>query len=359
MFDFEPYFCTFEGCTAPFDVPNSFDGLLEHMQSHLPLRHHVDGPDGKHRDYGEIEFEQHARSHGEISSCHMTAMKEASRRKGAFLFGSCPFCGGYPEDLESMFDDPESPEAQEGLRRHIKKHMQEFALFLPPYRSDVMDPEDHSNASENTHHRSLEETALVDPEGFVDFCDNQDCDCNDYGSGPYETDLEFDDSVLLQDYSLNGWRGILRDKFPYDFSEPSDPDLIGDKHLQSFILRFAQAGHVRETLAKYTVPPVQDANSKEPRFWRTADASTIVRYLLSIQQSENPEEELQKPLWLAARNGELNTVRDLLAHEKATESTDLRIPWIQVIDENGKMVLCVEPSHIYPPPQERPGKARI
>ena len=82
MQDFEPYFCTFEDCKAPFDVPNTFDGLLGHLQDHLPVRYHVDTLDGEHKVFYETEFEEHVKRDGEISKEMLATMKEASRRKG-------------------------------------------------------------------------------------------------------------------------------------------------------------------------------------------------------------------------------------------------------------------------------------
>jgi hypothetical protein len=95
--DLEPYFCLSSECTTPFDVLNSFNGLLAHMQTHLPLLHHVDAPDGTHKAYIEVEFEDDLRSRGEVSEKYLAMMKEATRRRGAVLFQECAFCGRYPE----------------------------------------------------------------------------------------------------------------------------------------------------------------------------------------------------------------------------------------------------------------------
>ncbi len=44
--DFEPYFCIFDKCDAPFDVPNTFEGLLAHMHGHVPEQWHIGTPEG-------------------------------------------------------------------------------------------------------------------------------------------------------------------------------------------------------------------------------------------------------------------------------------------------------------------------
>lgn len=181
MLDFEPYFCTFEGCAAPFDVPNSFDGLLDHMQSHLPLRHHIDAPDGEHKEYAETEFEDHFTSQGAISDEIMATLKHTSRRRGAFLFQECSFCGGYPDVLEARFPDPHTVDAQNELRKHIKQHMQEIALFLPPYRSDIFEHDDDVKGSDATHRQSAYGDVSGNPDEFLIVCDREDCDCKTNG----------------------------------------------------------------------------------------------------------------------------------------------------------------------------------
>ncbi|KAI9147010.1 Ankyrin repeat domain-containing protein [Paramyrothecium foliicola] len=148
--DFEPYFCTWEQCDAPFDMFNTFDGLLAHMQSHLGECYHVDTPDGEHKEFSERQFEQHITQDGNIPVELMAFIKDASRRKGAFLFDNCPFCGGYPDVLEKRFPNPDSPDAQQELRRHIKQHMVDVAFFLPPNREDLAEEDESQYADEDT-----------------------------------------------------------------------------------------------------------------------------------------------------------------------------------------------------------------
>ncbi|KAL7893947.1 hypothetical protein HDV63DRAFT_163975 [Trichoderma sp. SZMC 28014] len=178
--DFEPYFCTLEECKAPFDVPNSFDGLLDHLQSHIEERYHVDMLDGKHEELDETEFEQHLAQHGDIPAELESIMKKVSRRKGPFLFESCPFCGGYPDAIEKLFSDSGTLEAQKALRKHIKQHMQDFALFLPPYREDISDEDDDLQSFAVTG-QSANVEDFESLEEFPEICDQADCDCKSRG----------------------------------------------------------------------------------------------------------------------------------------------------------------------------------
>ncbi len=200
MQDFEPYFCTVENCDAPFDVPNSFNGLLGHMQNHLPVRHHIDETDGKHSEYVEETFEDHIKSQGEVSQEDMAHLKETSWRKCAFLFEICPFCGGYPEAIEKIFKEKDSVEAQIELRRHIKQHMQQIALFLPPYRSDIFDKDDDPNASGATNRRSIREVIPENEADFVTTCDRPDCDCRLPGKSPEGPAIIYDALTLGQTF---------------------------------------------------------------------------------------------------------------------------------------------------------------
>lgn len=191
MQDFEPYFCIFQDCEAPFDVPNTFDWLLGHLQGHRPVRYHLSIRDGEHKEFDEAEFDEYVKKYPELSETILGIMKETSRRKGAFLFESCPFCGGYPDVLERRFVDPNTPEAQNELRRHIKRHMQDIALFLPPYREDIIEGDaDELKSSAATRRRGSSENNLEEPDECRSVCSRPACDCQDKGEYATEEEIE-------------------------------------------------------------------------------------------------------------------------------------------------------------------------
>jgi len=234
MQDFEPYFCTLEDCTAPFDVPNTFDGLLAHLQDHLEERYHVD-IDGEHKEFNETEFEGYVMQHGEVSSGMLFTMKEASRRKGAFLFKICPFCGGYPDVLENSFPDPNRPEAQKELRHHIKQHMQIIALFHPP-QSDDTDMEDDKSKSSIVACRSVNHRDLDVPEDFITICGQEDCDCKDKGNCSDEDILA--NSPVPDQEDGDFWAERFPEFPQYDTSSVTDEYFLSDELLQQFIAQF-------------------------------------------------------------------------------------------------------------------------
>ncbi|KAJ4376386.1 hypothetical protein N0V83_001669 [Neocucurbitaria cava] len=378
MQDFEPYFCTVEDCEAPFDIPNSFDDLLDHLQSHVPVRHHIDEPDGEHREYLEKEFEHHIKSHGEVSDETMATMKEASRRKGAFLFDSCPFCGGYPDVLEKRFPDRDALDAQNELRKHIKQHMQEIALFLPPYRSDILDEDDDLKGSDVTRRRSKTDETIGDPDDFLEHCGREDCDdCKSAGEDlkaldPPEIQIEHTTKqgwtccrcgnnysgvnycahceghekcqkciTYERDCSLDGnWTYLLDDKSVYDRSDVTDDDLFTDERLQPFIMSFAfrslesiqlenkndhnhppqwvpaseRADAVRRVAENHFDFREEIAQLHEHPPFATATNAEILRYLL-VYYGFRPR-EASPALWIAAGNGQLDDARQLLANQK-------------------------------------------
>lgn len=192
MQDFEPYFCTVEDCDAPFDLVNTFEGLLQHLQErHVEECFHVDLPNGEHKEFDDAGIDDYFTQKGVISEEDLALIKGAALRKGAYLFDSCPFCGGYPDVLEKSFSDQNTPEAQVQLRRHIKMHMQTIALFFPPYREDAFENQPDgrsvilSSLSERAHHSAASQVVAAngpqDPEDFRSICSREDCDCKDKG----------------------------------------------------------------------------------------------------------------------------------------------------------------------------------
>ncbi|KAF6809397.1 hypothetical protein CPLU01_15508 [Colletotrichum plurivorum] len=233
--DFEPYFCLFKDCDDPFGVPNTFDGLLGHMQTHVEERFHLDMPDGKHREFTEQEFEDYLTQRNDISPGDLQTLKESARHKGIFLFKECPFCGGYPDDVEKSCKDPNTAEAQIKLRQHIKRHLQDIALFLPPYREDVFQEDENSDSSNfsrwtagfrNAEH--LDENLTV--------CGNDDCDCKDLTKNSQDLpetmsflDTLKDAEVSYQNSELaEPWEALFPKSSRYSKSDLTEKDCLDD-----------------------------------------------------------------------------------------------------------------------------------
>ncbi|KAK1853545.1 tol-like protein [Colletotrichum chrysophilum] len=231
MQDFEPYFCIHDDCVSPFDIPNNFDSLLKHLQEdHVEERFHIDMPNGNHEELSETRFEEYINQHHSIRPERLKALKEASRRKGAYLIQKCPFCGGYPDDVEKECPDLEAPAAQMKLRQHIKRHMQDVALFLPPYREDIFESEQGGVHGSDVSRTSDNIKDDIRPE-----------DHNFDGDDPDVTELSDDTDF---------WPVLLPTLPRYDTSLLSEGDYLQDEHLQ--VLRAAKS-NLQDSVASQTV----------------------------------------------------------------------------------------------------------
>ncbi|KAK2772879.1 hypothetical protein CKAH01_13783 [Colletotrichum kahawae] len=175
--NFEPYFCIFEDCQAPFDVPNDFNGLLMHLQEHMEERFYVDLPSGGHEAFDVQGIKEHFERHVNCSSENLDLIKEASHRRGALILENCPFCGGYPDDIRKKYPVSTTNEAQMALRKHIKRHMHDIALFLPPYRDDISNKSNASAAASDISCVEAPTGSQRDFEDNVTICDRTECDC--------------------------------------------------------------------------------------------------------------------------------------------------------------------------------------
>lgn len=150
MRDFEPFFCVFDDCKHPFESSDSFSGWITHVQQeHMPLRWHCTAPVHDPMSFTEKEnFEEHMRSHYDhLTDPLLSRLTKHSERREARILQSCPFCGGLPEELEREFPNQQDPEAQQAFQRHLKNHLIDIALILPPIRVDMHEEEGRSSGS--------------------------------------------------------------------------------------------------------------------------------------------------------------------------------------------------------------------
>ncbi|EJT76976.1 hypothetical protein GGTG_06890 [Gaeumannomyces tritici R3-111a-1] len=231
--DFEPYFCIFEKCDAPFDVPNTFEGLLSHMQTaHLPEQWHIDTAEGYRIFDDKAEFECYVRNQGDVPDPLLPTMMEFARRRKALVLDRCDFCGGYPDVIEKDFPKPSMPGAQEALRKHIKNHMHDIALILPPDRDDLVGEEngetDNSSAFSGARTQAGRNEGLGGSDPMVpSVCGRQSCDCRPRDISKQDCDLPaaaLDDTTFppesevdeLSLYQYPDWDEIWREGKRWD-----------------------------------------------------------------------------------------------------------------------------------------------
>lgn len=148
-------------------MPNSFEGLLNHIHnSHVSQHFHFEMPDGSDQEFENKQlFERFLEEELQIPKLQWPSLIELSCKKMPFLFETCYFCGGYPDVVENRFPSPATPDAQAEMRKHIKQHMQEIALYLPPVRDDLAydapEQDDDSDNAVGTQSHSLDELSTV------------------------------------------------------------------------------------------------------------------------------------------------------------------------------------------------------
>lgn len=189
--DLEPFFCINEECSTPFECGSSYSSWLAHMKkTHTQPRWqcwYCPQPSSKPLEFASSSlFEDHlSAEHSDKieASLRGTVAKHSIIQDGLSLL-SCPFCGGYPEELEAQHSDQESPEAIEALFKHIRNHLISAALILLPRDFDSGNTRGNktldSDAGEgNASAHDFEDLALL--EGLVTDeqlrCENEDCEC--------------------------------------------------------------------------------------------------------------------------------------------------------------------------------------
>ncbi len=263
MQDFEPYFCIFEDCAAPFDVPNTFEGLLGHMHSHLPDQWHVVTPDGPRKFDDQEDFERYVRDQGDIPESQLPNMVELSRSRGALFFPDCAFCGGYPDIIEKDFPEPRMPGAQEALRKHIKQHLHNIALFLPPDRDDLIHDEDNDNdASSDATGHARSEKDLDDSEA-VTTCGREDCDCRSEDKS--ELGGHLDDNPWWRPPALTDsdfWLNLFADSRLDVSRAEASYDPRADQTLMAFLATMAQHLTITESNFEVGEPMKLETNAR-------------------------------------------------------------------------------------------------
>lgn len=140
--DFEPFFCPIETCSSPFSCANTHSGWVAHLTSehsqptwlcwHCRSDAGASFPSAQDLDEHLKQLHIH-----EVSDEQRPALVESNIIKEQYLLQSCPFCGGFPEDIEKQFPNRKSSQAQDSLIVHLKDHLISVALMLLPVRAEV------------------------------------------------------------------------------------------------------------------------------------------------------------------------------------------------------------------------------
>ncbi|KAK1254167.1 hypothetical protein MKX08_008162 [Trichoderma sp. CBMAI-0020] len=154
------------------------------------------------------KLEQHITNvHGnEVSESLRSTIVKHSKLHDQPALQDCPFCGGFPEELEEKYTDRDCREARKALEKHVEQHFITVALVLVPIEMEHQpdDENDDENSEAQRDNRSELDLDGIDVIPEVK-CSNDDCDCKDDAKdspldrSAFDDDPSYSDDVDIQD----------------------------------------------------------------------------------------------------------------------------------------------------------------
>ncbi|KAL2678788.1 hypothetical protein Neosp_009539 [[Neocosmospora] mangrovei] len=91
----------------------------------------------------------------------------------------CPFCGGFPEEIEKDHPDRDGEQAREALQKHVRDHLVSAALILAPM--EMEEPGSELDGTQSDAQKGTDSTRnLNDFDDIYDLeCRNHSCDCKE------------------------------------------------------------------------------------------------------------------------------------------------------------------------------------
>ncbi|KAI8262375.1 NACHT-domain-containing protein [Colletotrichum sp. SAR11_239] len=165
----------------------------------------------------------------------------AFKLKEQYVLEECPFCGGFPAEIESEYSDRNLQQAREALQKHVRDHLVSVALILAPVEVSELEDETCDTKSDsridNTSERDLNEAgAICETE-----CQSDSCDCKagkrtlGEHSGDMHPNWQIEDMQLVTHISRT-WEIVLEKK-----SEGNSED----ETLRKFAAKFSQSAVLR------------------------------------------------------------------------------------------------------------------
>ncbi|KAJ4123170.1 hypothetical protein NW768_009698 [Fusarium equiseti] len=179
--DFEPFLCVFDDCSSPFNCADTYAGWLVHMQKvHTEPRWHCwhCGDAAPFFSAAELKIHLERYHYNEVTDSLRPTLVKHSLVYGQHALQDCPFCGGFPDDIENDHPNIDGKEAQEALEKHVRDHLVSLALFLVPVEAeqDGLDCDDTQSEAQRGND-SEHDLDGVSETGELK-CQNYDCDCN-------------------------------------------------------------------------------------------------------------------------------------------------------------------------------------
>ncbi|KIL92993.1 hypothetical protein FAVG1_04174 [Fusarium avenaceum] len=183
--DFEPFFCVYDECSSPFSCSDTFTGLLAHMRdAHTQPKWrcwHCNTASSPKMFSSADELNDHLKNYHstEVKDSLRSTVLEHSIVRAQHALRECPFCGGFPIEIEERPSYQDREEALEKLEKHVREHLANVALILAPRKTgepvDTMsDSISHAKAGKNSERDS---EGIGESNGLE--CLNFSCDCHE------------------------------------------------------------------------------------------------------------------------------------------------------------------------------------
>ncbi|KAI1739865.1 hypothetical protein F4680DRAFT_126310 [Xylaria scruposa] len=170
--DFEPFFCIFDDCSSPFICADTYTGWLAHMRDeHTQPEWHCwyckNASPSPNPFSASVNLESHLKKHHreEVPDSLRPTLVKHSMIHDQHALRECPFCGGFPEEIEKKHHNRDSEQARESLTKHVRDHLIHVALILAPLGTG--EPPDSELDGEFDDTKSEEAQGDIDSKGKI------------------------------------------------------------------------------------------------------------------------------------------------------------------------------------------------
>ncbi|KAI1173275.1 hypothetical protein F4777DRAFT_558292 [Nemania sp. FL0916] len=228
--DFEPFFCVIENCHSPFACADTYTGWDAHMSNiHTKQKWRCwlcnTAPSSLCLFSTRTLLETHLKEYhkNEITDSLRPTLITHSMVRDQHALQMCPFCGGFPVEIEKDFPDRNSEQAHESLIKHVRNELITAALLLAPRQTEEPDSKPEKSESSAQRYNDSERDFEGVGEIYKLECQNSSCDCKDkaknsvrqWFAGPLDKNWEIKDTRMVSDITKL-WQEIYDVKMRHD-----------------------------------------------------------------------------------------------------------------------------------------------
>lgn len=238
----------------------------------------------------------------------------------------CPFCGGFPDDIDEAYPDRSRKQAIEALEKHVRDHLISVSLILAPAETE----ESEGDVDDTILTAQADNVSECDPDEVGDTyeleCQNDLCDCKEKEKDSIP-DWPGSDSCEITDTQMGPnipqlWQGVFEEKISGEEVDsildsytgnfrPNQPPLHSSPLIASSL---GNRGYYNINQKNNDTPNIEEANTAWVYDeWRNADGPNAV-------EADIPLADLGFPI---ERDNNSNTVDNEQATDRTLVSTDV------------------------------------